>query len=29
VGAPRVPGYRIIEVINSGSQGVVYKGMQE
>ncbi len=26
---PRVPGYRIISVINSGAQGVVYKAVQE
>jgi hypothetical protein len=26
---PRVPGYRIISVINGGAQGVVYKAVQE
>lgn len=26
---PRVPGYRIVSVINSGAQGIVYKAVQE
>lgn len=28
-GAPRIPGYRVLEVISSGAQGVVYRGVQE
>lgn len=26
---PRVPGYRIVSIINSGAQGVVYRAVQE
>ena len=29
LGGPRIPGYRTLSVISSGSQGVVYKGVQE
>ncbi len=29
LGGPRIPGYRTLGVISSGSQGVVYKGVQE
>lgn len=28
-GAPRVPGYRVLNVVSSGAQGVVYKAIQE
>lgn len=28
-GAPRLPGYRVLEVISSGAQGVVFRGVQE
>jgi tRNA A-37 threonylcarbamoyl transferase component Bud32/tetratricopeptide (TPR) repeat protein len=28
-GVPRVPGYRSLTVLNSGAQGVVYKGVQD
>lgn len=28
-GAPRLNGYRVLDQINSGAQGVVYKGVQE
>ncbi len=28
-GAPRIPGYRSLSIINSGAQGVVFKGTQE
>ena len=27
--APRIPGYRVVGVLSSGGQGVVYKGVQE
>lgn len=29
MGAPRVPGYRVVSVLSKGSQGVVYKAVQE
>src|SRR4051812_39818910 len=28
-GAPRIPGYRPLNVISSGTQGVVYRAVQE